>query len=172
MDTLINDLLSFSEAGKSELKTEPVDINELVEDIKALLSLALEEKNARIEMPILPEIRGSKVGIRQVLQNLIGNAIKYQAEGVSPKVTIDMKESEDFWEFSVSDNGIGIPQEQHEAIFMAFKRLHRKEKYAGTGLGLAICSKIIEQHHGQMRLESEPDKGSTFYFSISKHLGR
>jgi light-regulated signal transduction histidine kinase (bacteriophytochrome) len=103
----------------------------------------------------------------QLFQNLISNAIKFR--GVkSPHISISARSGDDKWFFSVRDNGIGITPEYYNRIFGIFQRLHTKDEYPGSGIGLAICKKIIEQHNGRIWVESQPGKGTTFYFTIPK----
>ena len=119
-------------------------------------------------MDSLPVIEGSRSPLRQVFQNLIGNALKYSIRGVPVRIHIAAKECDTHWEFSVSDNGIGIEKEYFDKIFIIFQRLHNKDEFSGTGMGLAITKKIIENEGGKIRVESEVGKGSTFYFTLSK----
>jgi light-regulated signal transduction histidine kinase (bacteriophytochrome) len=116
----------------------------------------------------LPVIKASKTSIRQVFQNLISNAIKYHKKNVAPNIKISAEELPAYWQFSFSDNGIGIDPIFFDKIFILFQRLHHRDEYSGTGIGLAICKKIIEAHKGQIWVDSEPGKGSTFYFTIQK----
>jgi light-regulated signal transduction histidine kinase (bacteriophytochrome) len=104
--------------------------------------------------------------ISQLLQNLIGNAIKFR-NAESPRVHISCKRKSDAWLFSVKDNGIGIDPQYWERIFVIFQRLHTREEYAGTGIGLAICKKIVERHGGTIWVNSEANKGATFYFTLA-----
>ena len=103
-----------------------------------------------------------------MLQNIVGNAIKYVKADVSPEVLISMSETEEEHIVAIKDNGIGIAEEHHDKIFGIFERLHTREEYPGTGIGLAIAEKAVQLHKGRLWLESEPGTGTTFYFSISK----
>jgi light-regulated signal transduction histidine kinase (bacteriophytochrome) len=116
----------------------------------------------------LPVIKAAKTPMQQVFQNLINNGIKYQKPGSQPKIHITFSETKTYWQFEVSDNGIGIDQQFYEKIFVVFQRLHHKNEYSGTGIGLAICKKIIENHNGKIWMDSVVGQGSTFYFTISK----
>jgi light-regulated signal transduction histidine kinase (bacteriophytochrome) len=142
----------------------------LLQGIVQLNHATIEEKNAEINWEKLPVVYFPKTPLQQVIHNLLTNALKYQKQNQRPKVEIKIEETSVQWQFSMSDNGIGIDPKQHEKVFMLFKRLHSREEYAGTGLGLAICKKIVETYHGQIWVESVPGKGSTFYFTIPKHF--
>ena len=166
MRDLIQALLNLSRLGRKEIVKESVDLNEVVQGVESLLSLAIEEKKAKIEYSHLPTVPCSKEFIAQVFQNLIGNAIKFQAEGVTPVVTIKAFQKPEHWLIQVHDNGIGIDKEYLNKVFVIFQRLHRKEDYKGTGIGLAICKKIIDNHGGRIWFESEPGQGSTFCFTL------
>lgn len=165
---LIDDLLEFSMVGNNQDDLKTIDLNEVIEEIKKLLFLEIEEKKAKIIYSNLPKIKGSEIAIKQLFQNLISNAIKYQSKNNEPIITITGKNKNTYWEFSVCDNGIGINKDYIDSIFTIFKRLHRKEEYPGTGIGLAICKKIVKQHHGEIWVESIEGKGSCFNFTILK----
>lgn len=170
MRQIISDLLEFSRLGRKEGHKENLDLNHLIGEIKILLQKNFTEKKAIITSDELPSIHAYKTPIRQVFQNLIGNALKYSKSGVPVKIQISVTELKDHWQFSISDNGIGISEAYFERIFVIFQRLHNKDEFSGTGIGLAITKKVIENHGGKIWLASEEEKGSTFYFTIKKEL--
>ncbi len=170
MRQLIIDLLEFSQIGRRQGNTEDVDLNELINEIRILYCTEIEKKNAKIIVEILPIIHSNKIALNQIFQNLISNSLKYcNAEG-GVIIKIGAVEKEMQWQFSINDNGIGISKENYEKVFIIFQRLHGKEKYPGTGIGLAITKKNIEQMGGEIWLESEESKESTFYFTMPKLL--
>lgn len=168
MRKIMLDLLEYSKVGKIEFQDEKIDVAQLITDISNLNKTLLEEQNATITTSQLPVIFGGKTIIQQVFQNLIVNAIKYKKPDVNPQIVIKASEDNNFWQFSVSDNGIGINESFFDKIFVLFQRLHNKEDYSGTGIGLSICKKIVETHGGKIWVESEEKTGSTFYFTIKK----
>ncbi len=168
MKQLILDLLEFSRVGRTGEIPQVVDLNKLVDEVLKMLGKQIEEKGAIITAPPLPVISTFKTPVRQVFQNLISNSLKYQQKDVQPCVTISFTETNDHWQFSVADNGIGISEKYFEKIFVLFQRLHNKDEYSGTGIGLAITKKIIENMGGEIWVNSEVGKGTTFYFTISK----
>lgn len=170
MRQIILDLLEYSRAGRNEIKLEPVNLNKVMENILILLSHKIKLRAASINYNSLPTIIAAKTPIQQVLSNIIVNAIKYKDPARNPVIHVEVEESEEYWIFSIADNGIGIDPDFFEKIFIVFQRLHRNEEYSGTGIGLAICKKIIERHRGKIWLESEKGVGTTFYFSIPKHF--
>ena len=168
MQRLIQDLLAYSRVGKSKQILKSVDANEILDHVLKNLKLAISESNAKIHFPdSLPKVSADATQFEQLLQNLIANAIKYRAENRECEINIQCKKISMMWQFSVADNGIGIEAEYFERIFMIFKRLHGNDKFSGTGLGLAVCKRIVEGHGGKLWLESEPGKGSTFYFTMA-----
>ena len=169
MRQIILDLLEFSRVGRLDDSMEEVNISKVVSDILALYRKQIEEQNARITFDGLPTIRTYKVPLRQIFQNLISNSLKYQKPGNSSLINISGEDTEEYWKFSVRDNGIGIDPEFFDKIFIIFQRLHNKDEYSGTGMGLAITKKIVENLGGRIWLESEEGKGSTFYFTIHKN---
>jgi PAS domain S-box-containing protein len=168
MRQIILDLLDYSRAGRAMDDMENIDLNELIRGIKILFRKEIEEKNAVILSNELPLLTGYSAPLRQVFQNLIGNALKYCRRDTPVHIKISVGELTDHWQFAVSDNGIGIDKEYFDRIFVIFQRLHNKDEYSGTGLGLAITKKIIENMGGRIWLSSEEGKGSTFYFTILK----
>ena len=167
MQTLINDILAYSRLQTREKALEEVDMNNLVDEVKQNLQISIKESRASISYGSLPTVRGDTKQLSQVFQNLIGNAIKYHGER-PPKIRIRGEEKEEEWQFSISDNGIGIEPAYFDRIFIIFQRLHTSSEYKGTGIGLAICKRIVEQHQGKIWLTSELGQGTTFYFTIGK----
>ncbi len=170
MNDLIHDLLTYSRVTTEELDVRELDMNKMVSDLIELHMLQ-ENPKAVFTLEQLPNaLNFNKTKLRQVFQNLIGNAIKFKKLGEMPEIHITCKENRDNWLFTVEDNGIGISKEYLEKIFLVFKRLHTKMEYEGSGIGLAICKKIIEQHGGEIWVDSEEGKGSRFNFTIKKGL--
>ncbi|REL29128.1 PAS domain S-box protein [Rhodohalobacter sp. SW132] len=168
MRQIILDLLDFSRIGRVENEKRIVDLNEVVEVTKLLNKQTIEEKKGEIIANDLPKIVAEEPSIKRLLANLVNNALKYQKEGVPPRIIITAEEQPNQWVMRVEDNGIGINKEYSQKIFNIFQRLHPKEEYPGTGIGLAICKKIVEQHGGDIWVESEDGKGSVFSFSLPK----
>ena len=168
MRQIILDLLEFSRIGRNTGEMEELDLNELVKDICRLFQKQIEEKDAIVNVAILPVLGGYKTPLRQVFQNLISNALKYSKRDWPVKIHIDAKELLNHWQFSLSDNGIGIRKEYFDKIFIIFQRLHNKDEFSGTGIGLAVTKKVIENHGGKIWVESTEGEGSTFYFTIKK----
>lgn len=172
MKKLIDSILDYSRLGRTKNYTI-VNTKKIILEIKADLKTVIDKKNAQITFNNLPKIKGTNTELRLLFQNLISNGIKFSKPNVSPKIFIDSKlitstnnVAEKIWEFSVNDNGIGIPKKHEKRIFHIFQRLHSKEKYEGTGIGLAHCKKIVESHGGTIWISSEVNKGTTFYFTI------
>jgi PAS domain S-box len=165
MQALIDDLLEYSRVGRSEKPFDVIDCNLVFEDACANLQLAIRQDQASVTRGDLPRVRGDSFQLLQLFQNLIGNAIKYRSSE-APMVHVGASRQGDSWVFSVQDNGIGIAEQYHPRIFQLFQRLHSQKQYSGTGIGLAICQRIVDRHGGRLWVESEPNRGSTFYFSI------
>ena|SRR5690242_12080747 len=165
MKVLIKDLLDFSRIGKKG-NLERVDCNNVVNEVLADIALAIKESGANISIQNLPVICAYPTEIKQLFQNLLTNAIKFRKPGVSPQISICVKETKEGWEFSVKDNGIGIDKKYNDKIFVIFQRLHNRTEYEGSGIGLAHCKKIVELHGGNIWVESKPGEGCTFHFTI------
>lgn len=167
MDSLLNDLLSYSQQiSAREQSFGPVDSEAVLDGVLMNLDSAVKESGTEVTHGPLPEVNSDLVQLGQVFQNLIGNAIKYRGEN-PPRIHISAEEDKEHWTFSVRDNGIGIDPRYHDQIFGIFKRLHGRE-YPGTGIGLALCKKIIERHGGRIWVESQVSEGSTFRFTIPR----
>jgi signal transduction histidine kinase/DNA-binding response OmpR family regulator len=180
MATLINDLLVYSRVGSQAKPFEPTDCYAVLEQIVADMAGPIRESGGKVTWDSLPTVWADPTQLTQLLQNLVSNGIKFRGkapphvhvsaeladpqERVAPGETVANAGPE--WLFSVRDNGIGIPPRHYERIFQMFKRLHHRSEYPGTGIGLAICQKIVERHGGRIWVESEPGKGSTFFFTI------
>ncbi|MDD5241082.1 MAG: ATP-binding protein [Sulfuricella sp.] len=169
MQRLIDDQLTYALVGIDNSQLETVDCNQVLAEVLTNLKPLIEEHHAAITQDVLPGIPLIYSQFSQLLQNLIGNAIKFHGER-APQIHIGARLDDNHWIFSVRDNGIGIAPEYFDKIFLIFKRLHSREKYPGTGIGLAICKRIAERHHGRIWVESELGKGSTFYFTIPTTL--
>lgn len=171
MQQMVQDLLAFARVGRrGELVTAAVDLNGCYALACQHLEHAIAESQAVVEAAELPIVRGVELQLVQVLQNLIGNAIKYRGEE-RPRVRVDAVREGPFWRLTVRDNGIGIEPQYFDRIFVIFQRLHQRENYSGTGIGLAICKRIIEAHGGRIWVESAPGQGSTFSFVLPAAAG-
>jgi len=169
MGELIRDLLEYSRIGRRD-QLQAVNCHDLIDQIKVDLKATINQHKAELIVTKLPKLMAYPLELRLLFQNLISNAIKFRKKNQSPKIRIVAKESEFNWQFSIEDNGIGIEQKYQDRIFTIFKRLHPTEVYDGTGIGLAHCKKIVELHQGKIWLESELNKGSTFFFTLSKSI--
>ncbi|MEC4815711.1 MAG: ATP-binding protein, partial [Scytonema sp. PMC 1069.18] len=170
MQTLINDLLSYSRVSTRGQPFKQLDCNSIVNSALKNLKIALEESGATVTRDNLPQVMADTTQLTQLFQNLIANAIKFRSEQPL-QITIEVERTEDKWRFAVRDNGIGIEPQYAERIFVIFQRLHTRDKYPGTGIGLAICKKIVERHGGNIWVESQPQQGSTFFFTIPDKVG-
>ena len=167
MQDLINALLSYSRVGTRGNPFEPTYLDQLLDQALKNLEVAMEDSKAKLTRDPLPKLEVDGIQLTQLLQNLIGNAMKFRGEQ-SPEVHISAKEQEEDWLFSVKDNGIGIEPQYKDRIFVIFQRLHGRGEYPGTGIGLAVCKRIIERHGGQIWVESELGEGATFFFTLPK----
>lgn len=162
MKRLINDLLGYSRVSNRPLDIEPVDLDALVGRIVR----SLEDETAEFVVDPLPRVEADSVQIERLFLNLIDNAIKYRS-GELPKICVSAERINNHWEFTVTDNGIGIEPEFEHKIFDIFTRLHSREKYQGTGIGLASCRRIVERHGGTIAVEPNPQGGSIFRFTLA-----
>ncbi|HEX8803366.1 MAG TPA: ATP-binding protein, partial [Acidimicrobiales bacterium] len=165
MQVLINDLLAFSRVGRTTEGFEPVDLDEVADDVVDLLAESIEVGDATVTVGPLPTVEGDRRLLAAVLQNLVGNALKFRQDE-PPVVDVCAERSDGEWTITVADNGIGIDPTYGEQIFTIFKRLHNKADYAGTGIGLALCKKIVEFHGGRIWLEPTDGPGATFAFTL------
>ncbi|MEO9532847.1 MAG: CHASE domain-containing protein [Crocinitomicaceae bacterium] len=169
MSDLIVAILDYSRIGTSS-EVEAIDTNEIVKQTIADLNDLIERNNATVNVSELSVIKGYRSEFHQLIQNLIANAVKFKKEDVNPVINISSTENSTHYLFKVEDNGIGMEEKYLERIFLIFQRLHGKSEFEGTGIGLAHCRKIVHLHVGEIWVESELGKGSTFHFSIKKDL--
>lgn len=170
MTQMIEGLLVYSRLNTKEVAFRAVDCNEMVRQLEQIeLAALLEETGATIEVPrALPKVKGNPGQVRQLLQNLIGNGIKYRRDGCPPRIVVEARPAGgETVRIEVRDNGIGIKETHSKDIFKMFRRLHSRREYSGTGIGLAVCKKIVEKHGGQIGVESKPGEGSTFWFTLT-----
>ncbi len=169
MQSLIDDLLLFSKVNNQKAKIKHISFKKILERVLRDLEFSLNEVDAIVNVKNMPDsIWGDRSMMAQLFQNLISNAIKFRKKNIQLEINIDFIETREYWEFKISDNGIGIHPDDHEVIFAIFKKLHSNEKYDGNGLGLTICQKIIEKHSGEITVESNLGDGVTIKFSIKK----
>ena len=172
MQGLIQDLLAYSRAGRNERKLRVVPSENALQ--KALINLraAIKQSGAVVTHDALPAVTTDETQLTQVFQNLVGNAIKYR-RAEAPRVHVSAaRDDGNGWTFSVRDNGLGIDPQYFERIFILFQRLHGRGEFEGTGIGLAVCKRIVERMGGRIWVESQPEKGSTFYFALPEIEGK
>jgi PAS domain S-box-containing protein len=165
MQGLINDLLSYSRVGTRRKAFQAADSNVIFQQALANLEVAVTETGAVVTHDDLPVVQADAAQLAQVFQNLLSNALKFRGPE-QPRIHVGVRRQGGTWRFRIQDNGIGIQPEYFERIFILFQRLHTRNEYAGSGIGLAICKKIVERHGGCIGVESEPGRGSTFFFTI------
>jgi len=165
MQRLINDLLLYSRVGTKGKPFTATPMEQVLGGALANLTVATEEAKAEITHDPLPTVLGDDVQLTQLLQNLIGNALKFRDE-IPVRVHVSAERDGAMWRIRVQDNGIGIQPQYADRIFMIFQRLHTRQEYPGTGIGLSICKKIVERHGGRIWVESAPEKGSIFNFTL------
>ena len=167
MRRLIRDVLAFSRAGTAEQPLAPVDLSAVARIAVDNLSERIQEKAAKVAVGPLPTVVADETQMIQLFQNLIGNGLKFN-KNEKPLIRVEAQEEHLYWRITVADNGIGMRSTESHLLFAPFKRLHTQQEYEGTGIGLAICRRIVARHGGQIGLESELGKGSTFWFTLPK----
>jgi light-regulated signal transduction histidine kinase (bacteriophytochrome) len=165
MQALIQDLLNLSRVGQEQLRGRGVDCNSALEDVLRDMDSAIHESNAIVHHEMLPVVRADHSYVTQLFQNLIANAIKFRRTE-TPVVSVLAEPANASWQFSVTDNGIGIAPESQANIFNVFERLHGRTEYPGNGIGLAICRRIVVHYGGRIWVESKPGHGSSFKFTL------
>ncbi len=166
METLLEDLLSYAQAASiPDDVPDPVSAREALDAALENLAGSIRDCGAQIVIGEMPQVRIRLTHLQQVFQNLIANAIKYN-KAAPPHVRVFARKEDVQWVFCIEDNGIGIAKEYKETIFGIFKRLHTNEAFSGTGMGLAICQRVIERYRGRIWVESEPGRGSCFFFTV------
>lgn len=165
MRKLIDGLLDFSRVGRQTIQMKPIDMELVLQDALKNLEVAIRDSEAEITSDPLPTVLGDKTNLTRLMQNLIGNSLKFRSDE-PVKVHVSIERQDDGFLFSVQDNGIGIAPKHEEKIFMIFQRLHSKEKYPGSGIGLSICRKIVERHDGRLWLDTSATNGARFLFTL------
>ncbi|GMT41946.1 MAG: hypothetical protein IEMM0002_0357 [bacterium] len=165
MQKLIQDLLELSRAGRWEPKMEAVDLSQCVKAVSSDLDTRIRECNGTVKWDTLPTVTGDCSHLSRVMQNLVGNALKFHKKE-PPVVNVSAQRENGMWAITIADNGIGMEPQYLDQIFMPFKRLHGKGTFEGSGIGLSVCKKIVERHGGEIKAESELGKGSSFKFTL------
>jgi two-component system sensor kinase FixL len=166
MQTLIDDLLAYSRVATQVRPLAPVDLNAALKDVLADLEVRIESTGARVTSGELPVIEADLVQMRQLLQNLLANALKFHRPGAAPEIHLEAERQGARWELRVRDNGIGFDEKYLDRIFTIFQRLHGRTEYEGTGVGLAVCRRIAERHGGTITARSRPGEGATFILNL------
>jgi len=169
MSILIKDLLEFSRSGNKAAKKESVDLLTVMDLVNKDLTIVVADTKAILNIPeSLPIVTGTQSALYRLFLNLISNGIKFRKKDAVPEIALTVNELQDYWEFKLQDNGIGVAEKDQPKLFQAFQRLHRRDEYPGTGLGLVTCKKIVETHGGKIWMTSEAGKGTAFHFTINK----
>ncbi|MDX2249066.1 MAG: ATP-binding protein [Bacteroidia bacterium] len=168
MRKLLEGMLAYSRVKTHSQPFSLVNMSKVMEDVCANLDLVISDTKADVTCRNLPQVYADAEQMLQLLQNLVGNALKFQPENQIPQVEVWGEEGEDHFTFAVKDNGIGMEPQYKERIFQIFNRLHARDKYPGSGIGLAICKEIVTHHHGKIWVESVLDQGTTFFFTLPK----
>jgi PAS domain S-box-containing protein len=168
MRRLIDDLLTFSRVSSQAKPFTSVNLSQIAQEVLGDLEVAIEQAGAAVTVGPLPTLKGDATQMRQLLQNLLSNALKFRQEGVAPRisVTATVDTAARRCELKVADNGIGFDEKYLDRLFNLFQRLHGQGKYAGTGIGLAICRKIVDRHGGSITARSAPGQGATFLITL------
>ncbi|MGO9951254.1 MAG: sensor histidine kinase [Dissulfurispiraceae bacterium] len=168
MDVLINDLLAFSHIGRTEIQKKKVSLDELVRGVMREIRDEFKERNIIWEVDELPAIIGDRGLLRQVIVNLISNAVKFTSTRSQAEIKIGCKDEDDKYTFFISDNGVGFDMKYADRLFGVFQRLHTQDDFEGTGIGLANVQRIIARHGGRVWAEGAVGQGATFYFTLPK----
>ncbi len=171
MQMLVNGLLEYSRVESRGKELQDVDMNQVFNQTISNLEIRINETHAKINHGPLPHVLGDPVQLAQLIQNLFSNGLKFQ-KSEFPEIDFSASENENEWVFACKDNGIGIDPKYYDRIFVIFQRLHHRDEYSGTGIGLAVCKRIVERHGGKIWVESKPDSGATFYFTLPKRNGQ
>jgi PAS domain S-box-containing protein len=167
MQSMIRSLLELARIDRGELRLDPIDLRDVIQEVLENLGQRIVEAQATVEVQELPSVLANRDHMVRLFQNLIGNSVKYRSADAPPLIRISAVRSSQYeWQFSIADNGIGIAREHHQDIFDMFRRLHGVGEYQGFGIGLTICKRIIERHHGSIWINSEPGLGTTVHFTI------
>lgn len=170
MEDLVTGLLHLSRVDRlAGRPTDPIDLNELVEELEQLLHVDIQRLDASLTVGDLPTVPGDRVQLRQLLQSLLQNALRYRQPDEAPDITISSTSIDDEWVVSVGDDGIGIDESEHQRIFELFRRGQHGDSQDGVGLGLALAQRVVERHDGRIWVESAPGQGATFHVALPKH---
>ena len=166
MNAQMEALLAYSRVGARGHGLEPVDANVVMAEVVEIFAAVIDEHRISVKWSNLPVVLADRAQMLQLLQNLVGNALKFRRRDGTPEITVSANAADGMWEFSVTDNGIGIEPQYFDQIFVIFKRLHTDASYPGSGIGLAICKRIVERHGGRIWVESTPGQGTSFHFTL------
>jgi PAS domain S-box-containing protein len=166
MQMMINDLLEYSRISTRGKELKEIAVSITLEKVISILQLKIDDSSTIITNDTLPLVKGDESQLFRVFQNLIENAIKFKKKSENPKIHISCQKKNEFYEFSVKDNGIGMDMKYKDKLFIIFSRLHSSKEYPGTGMGLSICKRIIERHGGKIWFDSKVNEGTTFYFTL------
>jgi signal transduction histidine kinase len=166
MQSMISDLLSYSRAGQARLRSQPVDVDELMRETLSSLNAAVRDSRADVHVSQLPTVVADRGALAQVFGNLLSNALKFHDRETRVRVEVSAEPDANGWRFTVADTGLGIPPEDSERVFRMFERLHGENEYGGTGIGLPICRRIVERHGGRIWCEPRAVGGTAFHFTL------